>query len=100
MNTMQEYFFSEKEYIAHLDNLLYMLHQIQKLPKYSKIQNRNFFNMFKEEICKYELNAEIAKEAIFIDNTFNMDLIFFIAAYICFDGDVFEKFCMDLSWRL
>jgi len=100
MDVMQWYFFTEKEYIAHLDNVLYMLHQAQKLPRYNKMSDEDFFSIFKKDICEDELNSSIARDIMSIDNNFKIDLLFFIVAYICFDGDVFEKLCRDLMWRL
>lgn len=100
MNIIRLYFFSEKEYITHLDNLIYMLHQLQKLEKYSKLNNDEFFKLFKTDLCKNELFGEVAKDILNIDKNFKSDLIFFIAANICFSGQVFNKFCTDLIWRL
>ena len=100
MNVMREYFFSNKEYVARLDNLLYMIHQAQKLPKYEGMNDFEFFNMFKEDVCANGLDSGVVKDILQIDSGFYTDIVFFICAKMCFEGDLFDKLCSDLMWRL
>lgn len=97
---VQVFFFSDKEYIARLDNLIYMIHQIQKLEKYKNLSDAEFFNLFKNELCKKNLNNNFIKDILSIDKNFLVDIQFFIASYICFDNEIFTKLCFDLQQRI
>lgn len=97
---VQNYFFSKKEYVTRLDNLIYMIHQVQKLNKYKKLSDIEFFTFFKIELCKKDLNVELIGDILNIDKNFLVDIQFFIASYICFDGEIFTKLCFDLQQRI
>lgn len=97
---VENYFFSAKEYVTRLDNLLYMLHQVQKLPQYESLNEHELVDVFKDQVCRNELNSNISKDILAIDPDFKMDITFFIAAYICFKGKVFDKLVFDLANRL
>lgn len=97
---VQNFFFSKKEYITRLDNLIYMIHQTQKLEKYKNLSDLDFFNLFKNEICKKDLNNNLIKDILSIDKNFLVDIQFFIASYICLDGEIFTKLCFDLQQRI
>lgn len=97
---VQNFFFSKKEYITRLDNLIYMIHQTQKLEKYKNLSDLEFFNLFKDELCKKDLNNILIKDILSIDKNFLIDIQFFIASYICLDGEIFTKLCFDLQQRI
>ena len=97
---VQNFFFSKKEYITRLDNLIYMIHQTQKLEKYKNLSDLEFFNLFEDELCKKDLNNILIKDILSIDKNFLVDVQFFIAAYICLDGEIFTKLCFDLQQRI
>ena len=97
---VENYFFSSKEYVTRLDNLLYMLHQVQKLPQYESLNEHELVDVFRDQVCRNELNSNIAKDILAIDPDFRMDIVFFIASYICFKGKVFDKLVFDLANRL
>jgi hypothetical protein len=97
---VQNFFFSKKEYITRLDNLIYMIHQTQKLEKYKNLSDLEFFNLFKDELCKKDLNNVLIKDILSIDKNFLVDVQFFIASYICLDGEIFTKLCFDLQQRI
>lgn len=77
-----------------------MIHQTQKLSKYKQMNNFDFFTLFKNELCKKDLNIKFIKDVLKIDENFLVDIQFFIAAYICFDGELFTKLCFDLQQRI
>ena len=97
---VQNFFFSKKEYIVRLDNLIYMIHQTQKLEKYKNLSDLEFFNLFKNELCKKDLNNDLVKDILSIDENFLVDIQFFIASYICLDGEIFTKLCFDIQQRI
>ena len=97
---VQNFFFSKKEYIVRLDNLIYMIHQTQKLEKYKNLSDLEFFNLFKNELCKKDLNNDLVKDILSIDKNFLVDIQFFIASYICLDGETFIKLCFDIQQRI
>ena len=97
---VQNFFFSKKEYITRLDNLIYMIHQTQKLEKYTNLSDLEFFNLFKNELCKKDLNNDLVKDILSIDENFLVDIQFFIASYICLDGEIFIKLCFDIQQRI
>ena len=97
---VQNFFFSKKEYITRLDNLIYMIHQTQKLEKYKNLSDLEFFNLFKDELCKKDLNNDLIKDILSIDENFLVDIQFFIASYICLDGEIFIKLCFDIQQRI
>ena len=97
---VQNFFFSKKEYITRLDNLIYMIHQTQKLEKYKNLSDLEFFNLFKDELCKKDLNNDLIKDILSIDENFLVDIQFFIALYICLDGEIFIKLCFDIQQRI
>lgn len=97
---VQNFFFSKKEYITRLDNLIYMIHQVQKLDKYKDLSDIKFFQLFKFELCKKDLNVKLIQDILKIDKNFLIDIQFFIATYICFDGELFIKLCFDLQNRI
>lgn len=97
---VQNFFFSKKEYIVRLDNLIYMIHQTQKLEKYKNLSDLEFFNLFKNELCKKDLNNDLVKDILSIDKNFLVDIQFFIASYICLDGEIFTKLCFDIQQRI
>jgi hypothetical protein len=97
---VQNFFFSKKEYVTRLDNLIYMIHQTQKLEKYKNLSDLDFFNLFKNELCKKDLNNDLVKDILSIDENFLVDIQFFIASYICLDGEIFTKLCFDIQQRI
>lgn len=97
---VQNFFFSKEEYIVRLDNLIYMIHQTQKLKKYKNLSDLEFFNLFKNELCKKDLNNDLVKDILSIDENFLVDIQFFIASYICLDGEIFTKLCFDIQQRI
>ena len=50
--------------------------------------------------AKKDLNNILIKDILSIDKNFLVDVKFFIAAYICLDGEIFTKLCFDLQQRI
>lgn len=98
LDFVNNYFFSDKEYITHLDNLLYMIHQTQKLEKYKHLNDNEFANMFIKTFSNSNpkcLETDLAKDILSIDNGFKMNLLFFISMFICQKSE-YRKLCLKL----
>lgn len=99
LDFVNNYFFSEKEYITHLDNLLYMIHQVQKLEKYKSLTDIDFSNLFIKNFSTTNpvcLESELANDILSIDKGFKMDILFFISLFICKKSE-YRKLCLKLS---
>ncbi len=98
LDVVNNYFFSKKEYITHLDNLLYMIHQVQKLEKYKSLTDIDFSNLFIKTFSTTNptcLTSELAKDILSIDKGFKMDILFFISLFICKKSE-YRKLCLKL----
>lgn len=103
LDFVQMYFLNQKEYITHLDNLLYVLHQAQKLDKYKNLNDIQFFNIFKSNFNNTDincLNSEIAKDIINIKNDYKTEILFYISCFICLDQKSFDDLNINLAQRL
>lgn len=95
---VEHIFFSNKEFIARMDNLLYMIHQVQKLEKYKNMSDIDFSNLFiktfstENEMC---LQSQLSKDIMNIDSGFKMDILFFISLYLCYKSE-YRKLCLKL----
>lgn len=102
IDAVEQLFFSNKEYITRMDNLLYMLHQVQKLEKYKNMSDYEFSNKFIKTFSTENSNcleSELAKDIISIDPGFKIDILFFISLYICYKTE-YRKLCLNLAEKL
>ena len=103
LDMVNQYFFNKKEYITHLDNLIYLIHQTQKLDKYKNLSDNQFLQLFKKTFGTSSinsLNTNLFKDIINIDKSFNIDILFYIASYILYKDTEFVNINFELSQRI
>lgn len=103
LDMVNQYFFNKKEYITHLDNLIYLIHQTQKLNKYNNLFDNQFLQLFKKIFSTNSvnvLNSELYKDIISIDKSFKIDILFYVSAYILYKDTEFININFELSQRI